>query len=211
MKTQPAKDNAKRNADFRVAAACAVFFVSMIGAAYASVPLYRLFCQVTGFGGTPKIASTAPAEILAQTVKVRFDGNVNGGLPIKFGPVTREVEIQLGETKQISFTAENKSSAPVKAIATFNVTPEKAGAYFNKLQCFCFNETTLKPGETLDMPVLFFVDPAIIEDAEAAKITTITLSYTFFPVLEGSDDVAEQATLKPNQAGTKPAVTEPAG
>ena len=193
----PVKDSAKRKADYRVAAACAVFFVSMIGAAYASVPLYRLFCQVTGFGGTPKIASAAPAEVLAHNVKVRFDGNVNGGLPIKFGPVTREVEVQLGETKQISFTAENKSSAPVTAIATFNVTPETAGAYFNKLQCFCFNETTLKPGEKLDMPVLFFVDPEMLDDPESARITTITLSYTFFPVLD--DKLNEQAALQANQ------------
>lgn len=189
-------NKAKRNADLRVAAACAVFFVSMIGAAYASVPLYKLFCQVTGFGGTPKIATSAPEQVLAHNVKVRFDGNVNGGLPIKFGPVTREVEVQLGETKQISFTATNMASRPVKAIATFNVTPETAGAYFNKLQCFCFNEITLSPGETLDMPVLFFVDPTIVDDVEAAKITTITLSYTFFPVLEDGTKAAEQAELK---------------
>ncbi len=197
------QSKAKRNADLRVAAACAVFFVSMIGAAYASVPLYKLFCQVTGFGGTPKIATAAPEQVLAHNVKVRFDGNVNGGLPIKFGPVEREVEVQLGETKQISFTAENKSSGTVKAIATFNVTPETAGAYFNKLQCFCFNETTLKPGEKLDMPVVFFVDPTIVDDVQAAKITTITLSYTFFPVLNVGNTSAEQAALKPN-SGSAP-------
>jgi cytochrome c oxidase assembly protein subunit 11 len=199
----PRKPN--RNADLRVAAACAVFFVSMIGAAYASVPLYKLFCQVTGFGGTPKIATSAPADVLAHKVKVRFDGNVNGGLPIKFGPVEREVEVQLGETKQISFTAENKSSSTVKAIATFNVTPETAGAYFNKLQCFCFNETTLKPGETLDMPVVFFVDPTIIDDTEASRITTITLSYTFFPVLDDGKKAAEQAALQTDQSTGSPA------
>lgn len=197
------QSKAKRNADLRIAAACAVFFVSMIGAAYASVPLYKLFCQVTGFGGTPKIATAAPEQVLAHNVKVRFDGNVNGGLPIKFGPVEREVEVQLGETKQISFTAENKSSGTVKAIATFNVTPETAGAYFNKLQCFCFNETTLKPGEKLDMPVVFFVDPTIVDDVQAAKITTITLSYTFFPVLNVGNKSAEQAALKPN-SGSAP-------
>jgi cytochrome c oxidase assembly protein subunit 11 len=199
MENSSAPGKAKRDADLRVAAACVVFFVSMIGAAYASVPLYKLFCQVTGFGGTPKIASAAPAEVLAHNVKVRFDGNVNGGLPIKFGPVEREVEVQLGETKQISFTAENKSSVPVKAIATFNVTPETAGAYFNKLQCFCFNETTLKPGETLNMPVVFFVDPTIIDDPEAAKITTITLSYTFFPVLKDKQISAVEAASDSNQ------------
>ena len=198
MESQLEPSNAKRRADLRVATACAVFFMSMIGAAYASVPLYKLFCQVTGFGGTPKIATSAPEQVLAHNVKVRFDGNVNGGLPIKFGPTIRQVEVQLGETKQISFTAENKSSSPVKAIATFNVTPETAGAYFNKLQCFCFNEVTLKPGEILDMPVVFFVDPTIIDDVEAAKITTITLSYTFFPVLNDGIKSDEQAALKLN-------------
>jgi cytochrome c oxidase assembly protein subunit 11 len=204
MATEPAPRKSNRNADLRVAAACVVFFVSMIGAAYASVPLYKLFCQVTGFGGTPKIATAAPDQVLAHKVKVRFDGNVNGGLPIKFGPVEREVEVQLGETKQISFTAKNLASRPVKAIATFNVTPEVAGGYFNKLQCFCFNETTLKPGETLDMPVVFFVDPTIIDDAQAARITTITLSYTFFPVLDSSEKSADQAALKPAaQTGVK--------
>jgi cytochrome c oxidase assembly protein subunit 11 len=186
-------------ANLRVAAACVVFFASMVGAAYASVPLYRLFCQVTGFGGTPQIATAAPEQVLARSVKVRFDGNVNGGLPVKFGPVEREVEVRLGESRQISFTAKNMSSAPVKAIATFNVTPTIAGGYFNKLQCFCFNETTLKPGETLDMPVLFFVDPAMMDDAEAAKVTTITLSYTFFPVLENGQKSAQQAVLTPTQ------------
>ena len=191
-------NKAGHTANLRVAAACVVFFVSMIGAAYASVPLYKLFCQVTGFGGTPKIATAAPEQVLANNVKVRFDGNVNGGLPIEFGPVEREVEVQLGETRQISFTAKNLSTRSVKAIATFNVTPETAGAYFNKLQCFCFNETTLKPGEKLDMPVLFFVDPTIVDDVEAAKITTITLSYTFFPVLGDASKPADQAALKPS-------------
>jgi cytochrome c oxidase assembly protein subunit 11 len=205
MTNVPVHNKAKRNADLRIAAACVVFFVSMIGAAYASVPLYKLFCQVTGFGGTPKIATAEASEVLAHHVKVRFDGNVNGGLPIDFGPVEREVQVQLGETKQISFTAKNLTMRPVKAIATFNVTPETAGAYFNKLQCFCFNETTLKPGETLDMPVVFFVDPTIVDDVEASRITTITLSYTFFPVLDDGKKSAEQAALKPNQSTGSPA------
>lgn len=195
MATQPFKDNTSRNANLRVAAACVVFFSSMIGAAYASVPLYKLFCQVTGFGGTPKIATAAAEQVLNHVVNVRFDGNVNGGLPIQFGPVEREVSVKLGETKQVSFTAKNITSREVNAIATFNVTPEIAGSYFNKLQCFCFTETTLKPGETLEMPVVFFIDPTIVDDPEAAKITTITLSYTFFPVLDEKSDSAEQAAL----------------
>ena len=197
MDVKENQGKAGNTANLRVAAACVVFFMSMIGAAYASVPLYKLFCQVTGFGGTPKIATAAPEQVLAHNVKIRFDGNVNGGLPIEFGPVEREVNVQLGETKQISFTAKNLSTRPLKAIATFNVTPETAGAYFNKLQCFCFTETNLKPGETLDIPVVFFVDPTIVDDVEASRITTITLSYTFFPVLEDKRKVAEQASLTP--------------
>lgn len=192
---QSSNSKASRNANLRVAAACVVFFSSMIGAAYAAVPLYKLFCQVTGFGGTPKIASSAPDQVLDRSVTVRFDGNVNGGLPIKFGPTVRDVAVKLGETKQVSFTATNVTSRDVKAIATFNVTPATAGAYFNKLQCFCFNETVIKAGETLDMPVLFFVDPTIVEDPEASKITTITLSYTFFPVLDDAKKNAEQVNL----------------
>lgn len=203
MSTQPSKDKASRNANLRVATACVIFFSSMIGAAYASVPLYKLFCQVTGFGGTPKIASAAPDQVLDRSITIRFDGNVNGGLPIKFGPTVRDVVVKLGETKQISFKATNITSRDVKAIATFNVTPATAGAYFNKLQCFCFNETVIKAGETLDMPVIFFVDPTIVEDAEAARITTITLSYTFFPVLDDAVKNDQQAVLSIQQDGNR--------
>ncbi|MCU0831837.1 MAG: cytochrome c oxidase assembly protein [Rhizobiaceae bacterium] len=186
----------KRNANLRVAAGCVAFFGSMVGMAYAAVPLYQLFCQVTGFGGTPMLASQAPANVLEQTIKVRFDANVNG-VPWEFAPKVREVEVKLGETMQIDYFARNIAQRVAAGTATFNVTPATAGAYFNKMQCFCFTDTALKPGETIDMPVVFFVDPAILDDPEASRIKTITLSYTFFP------------TDAENAAGPQAALTTP--
>lgn len=185
-------DKAKSRANLRVAAACLGFFSGMVGLAYASVPLYQLFCQVTGFGGTPKIASAAPDNVLERTIKVRFDANVNG-VPWEFAPKVREVELRLGETMQIEYFAKNIAQRVAAGTATFNVTPESAGAYFNKMQCFCFTDTALQPGETMDMPVVFFVDPEIVNDPEGSKLTTITLSYTFFPTREGGASDAQAA------------------
>jgi cytochrome c oxidase assembly protein subunit 11 len=164
-----------------VAAICVGLFLGMIGLSYAAVPFYRLFCQVTGYGGTVRQVEQASGVILDQTIKIRFDGNVVPGLQWEFQPDQREVEMKIGETKQIFFHAKNMSNVETTGQATFNVTPEQVGAYFNKIQCFCFTETTLKPGEALEMPVLFFVDPDIVKDRETNTIKTITLSYTFYP------------------------------
>lgn len=155
--------------------------VGMVGMAYASVPLYRIFCQVTGYGGTTQRAQTAGVRILDRTIKVRFDANT-AGVDWDFRPKQREVEIRIGETKQIAYMAHNRSKQTVTGTATFNVTPQAAGAYFNKIDCFCFTEQTLRPDETADMPVVFFVDPDIVDSEELKDISTITLSYTFFPV-----------------------------
>jgi cytochrome c oxidase assembly protein subunit 11 len=199
----PGKDDkAKRNANLRVAAGCAAFFAGMVGMAYASVPLYQLFCQVTGFGGTPMLATQAPDNVLNQTIKVRFDANTNG-VPWQFEPKQREIEVRLGETVQIAYAARNLGQRVTSGTATFNVTPESAGAYFNKMQCFCFTDTALKPGETLDMPVVFFVDPEILKDPEAAKIRTITLSYTFFPTDGENAGGGPQAAAKPAATTTE--------
>jgi cytochrome c oxidase assembly protein subunit 11 len=176
----PVKPKAKRS-DLTVAIACVAFFASMIGVTYASVPLYQLFCQITGYGGTTQKAESAPSNILERTITVRFDANVSSGLPWEFQPKQREVTIRLGETADVAYLAKNIFNTPTRGKASFNVTPELAGAYFNKLQCFCFTDTTLKPGETLDMPVQFFVDPEIINEVDLKDIKTITLSYTFFP------------------------------
>ena len=164
-----------------VAAVCVGLFLGMIGLSYAAVPFYRLFCQVTGYGGTVRQVEQASAVVLDQTIKIRFDGNVVPGLQWDFQPDQREITMKIGETKQIFFHAKNTSNVETTGQATFNVTPEQAGAYFNKIQCFCFTETTLKPGQELEMPVLFFVDPDITKDRETNTIKTITLSYTFYP------------------------------
>ncbi|MBB3975880.1 cytochrome c oxidase assembly protein subunit 11 [Rhizobium azooxidifex] len=164
-----------------VVAVCLTFVVGMLGMAYAAVPLYEMFCKVTGYGGTTQRVEQASSVILDKPIKVRFDANTGPGLPWTFEPVQREIEMKIGETVMVNYRARNNSTVETTGQATFNVTPEATGAYFNKVQCFCFTETTLEPGEEMEMPVLFFVDPAIIEPVETKNVHTITLSYTFFP------------------------------
>ena len=156
----------------------------MIGMAYASVPLYRIFCQVTGYGGTTQRVDRYSDKVLDRKITVAFDANVAGNLPWDFKPVQRRVTMPVGETTQISYTVRNPSSRTTRGRASFNVTPEMAGAYFNKVECFCFTEQTLEPGETADMPIVFFIDPDIVKSEELKDIDTLTLSYTFFPVDE---------------------------
>jgi len=161
--------------------------VGMLGLAYASVPLYRLFCQVTGYGGTPQIVeSQGQGAILDRTIKVRFNADVNSSLDWKFKPIQREVKVRLGEHALIAYAAENNGTDKVVGTATFNVTPLKAAPYFNKVDCFCFTEQELAAGEAVDMPVSFFVDPAILDDPNTQEVTTITLSYTFFKAQDKS-------------------------
>jgi len=174
-------ETSKTRTNMRIVVACSAFVASMVGVSYAAVPLYQLFCQVTGYGGTTQRVEQMSETILDRKIKVRFDANVAVGLPWEFKPVQREVELKIGETVQIAYTATNTSKETTYGQATFNVTPMAAGAYFNKIQCFCFTENELKAGETLNMPVVFFVDPAIVDDLDAKDVTTITLSYTFFP------------------------------
>ncbi len=152
----------------------------MVGLAYASVPLYRLFCQVTGFNGTPQVAAQAPATIGERTITVRFNADTAGGLNWRFKPSERQVVVRVGEQRLAFYQARNLSDRPITGTATFNVTPVKAGAYFAKVDCFCFTEQTLKAGESAEMPVSFFIDPEIVSDPEMDDVTTITLSYTFF-------------------------------
>ncbi len=152
----------------------------MTGLAFASVPLYRLFCQVTGFGGTPRVETAGPTGKVAGQITVRFDSNVNSGLPWRFKPVQRQMKVGIGEATLAHFTAENLSDKPATGTATFNVTPHKAAQYFAKVQCFCFDEQRLEAGQLVDMPVSFFIDPEILDDPNARDVSTITLSYTFF-------------------------------
>ena len=168
----------------RTAALAALLVAAMVGLAFASVPLYRLFCQVTGFGGTPLRAEQVDASMqtTGKLIYVRFDANTNSALPWKFEPEEQRQRIAVGARDMAFYTAKNLGDRPVTGTATFNVTPLQAGQYFTKIQCFCFTEQTLKPGEEVRMPVVFFVDPKILEDPDARKIEEITLSYTFYPV-----------------------------
>lgn len=154
----------------------------MLGMSYAAVPLYRIFCQVTGFGGTTQRAEAAPHEILDRQVTVRLNADVASALGWKFQPLQRDVTLKVGEEALAFYRATNLSSQPVVGMATFNVTPDKAGQYFNKIACFCFTEQRLEPGQSIDMPVTFFVDPRIAKDRNMDDVSDITLSYTFFPV-----------------------------
>ncbi|MCF6320286.1 MAG: cytochrome c oxidase assembly protein [Rhizobiaceae bacterium] len=162
--------------------ACSAIVIGMAGLSYAAVPLYRIFCQITGYGGTTQRADNADdIEIIDRQITVRFDGNIANGLNWEFKPKVRQVTLKLGEQTQFSYVAENLSDKPLTGTATFNVTPQYAGAYFNKIECFCFTETTLQPGEKIDMPVVFFIDPELDREEIMKNLKTITLSYTFFP------------------------------
>ena len=183
--TDVALNRAKR----RTGVLAALLAVAMIALAYASVPLYRLFCQATGYGGTTgrSEASALPdAQTLralgGRTIKVRFDSNIAPGMAWKFAPRDRETTIKVGEKRMAYFTATSMAPTPTTGRAIFNVSPDVAGAYFRKIDCFCFTEQTLAAGETAQMPVTYFIDPAILDDPDAKKIDEITLSYTFFPV-----------------------------
>ncbi|MEO7258088.1 MAG: cytochrome c oxidase assembly protein [Luteimonas sp.] len=154
---------------------------TMVGVSFAAVPLYQIFCEVTGFGGTPVRAGSAPGAV-AGNVGVRFDSNISPTLPWRFEPVQRTIRIQPGARTQIFYRATNLVARPTTGQAVFNVTPLKAGRYFNKIECFCFTEQTLKAGQSADMPVVFFVDPQIRTDPDTRNIDEITLSYTFYPM-----------------------------
>lgn len=171
---------AKRVSNSAIFAGCAVFVAGMVGAAYASVPLYRLFCQVTGYNGTTQRVEQYSDKILNKPIQVTFDANISPGLNWEFKPA-KSVSPKIGETVQIEYTATNRSSKPTTGSAVFNVTPMEAGAYFNKVECFCFTEQTLQPGQSVQMPVVFFVDPELATAQETKNIKTITLSYTFYP------------------------------
>lgn len=173
----------RRNRRAAIMAVC--FALGMLGMGYAAVPLYRIFCEATGFGGTTMKVSEAQAAAIAVTDKqitVRFDSNVSSALPWRFKPENPTEKITIGARDMAAFVAENLSSKPVTGTATFNVTPVQAGRYFAKVQCFCFTEQTLQPGEKVRMPVIYYVDPAILTDPETKDIEEITLSYTFYPL-----------------------------
>jgi cytochrome c oxidase assembly protein subunit 11 len=169
--------------DATVAAICGFVVVLMVGASYAAVPFYNWFCRATGFNGTTQVAEAAPTGApLERKIAVRFDSNVGGGLPWKFEPEQTEINIKIGEVVTIYYTVTNQSARTTTGQAAYNVAPLTVGAYFQKINCFCFTEQTMAPGETRQMPVVFYVDPAIVKDSDNDSLNTITLSYTFYPV-----------------------------
>lgn len=171
--------------------------VAMLGLAYASVPLYRLFCQVTGFGGTTmRVDENAAPNAVDKVIKVRFDANVAPGLAWTFKPVQTQATVRIGERKMAFYQATNLTDKLITGMATYNVSPDTAGGYFMKIHCFCFDQQTLQPGETVDMPVSYYIDPAILEDASARRIDEITLSYTFFPQEEETNKTAANTAVK---------------
>jgi cytochrome c oxidase assembly protein subunit 11 len=168
----------ERNA--RVVVICASVVAGMVGMAYAAVPLYDLFCRVTGYGGTTQVAQYDAGQIIDREVTVRFDASRARGVPVEFEPLQRSMRVRVGETALAFYRVTNTAAEPVTVVASYNVAPFKTGMYFAKLECFCFTDQTLQPGETMDMPVIFFVDPQMDDDRQLNDVQTITLSYTFW-------------------------------
>ena len=194
-------DRTRRNG--RMAMALGVFVAGMVGVSFAAVPLYQLFCQVTGYGGTPKTdVAAAPAEVSDRVITVRFDANTNSKLAWRFRPVARKMTVRLGEPNLAYYRARNLSAEKLTGTALFNVTPFKAGPFFAKIDCFCFTEQTLRAGESVDMPVQFYVDPEIFSDPDTKDLKEITLSYTFYPSdAEAGDEDPKRAAKSAEGTG----------
>lgn len=174
----------------RLALAVGGVFFAMVGVAYAAVPLYELFCRVTGYGGTTQRADAGADTVIDRTITIRFDANVNSKLGWEFKPLQRTITLKMGETAEVAYYAANKGATGSVGTSVFNVTPFEAGAYFNKIECFCFTEQELASGESVEMPVVFFVDPEMDKDEDLKHVKEITLSYTFFPAANAEEPVA---------------------
>jgi len=194
------KSSLQQRSNARIALLLAGVVVCMVGVSFASVPLYNLFCRVTGFGGTTQIADQDAPEILEREVTVRFNASVQPDLKWRFKPEQKAIETRVGETQLAFYEAVNLGDEPVVATATFNVSPDKAGLYFDKIDCFCFTEQVLQPGERADMPVSFYIDPEMVKDVKMDGVTTITLSYTFY---KAQDQSAAKAARDQADAGTR--------
>src|SRR5262245_46219075 len=180
----------RRRRDLLVAAACGLFAAGMVGMAYAAVPLYDWFCRTTGFGGTPIVAKVAPERALDRKITVRFDANVAAGLPWRFMPERNSIELRVGEVVTVNYLVVDESAGETVGNATYNVSPPTVGAYFSKINCFCFTEQRLKGGEKREMTVVFYVDPSLVKDSDQNDLNTITLSYTFYRLREPDQPVA---------------------
>ncbi len=192
-------ENSARNKRFLIG--FSAFALLMVGAGYASVPLYNIFCKVTGYGGTTQTADAGANEVLDRMMTIRFDATIARGLDWEFRPLQLEQKLRVGENGLARYRAVNRSDKPITGMASYNITPQKAGAYFVKMECFCFTEQTLQPGESVDMPVIYYIAPEIAEEARLNDIKTITLSYTFFekegakPLKSARVDVGSGKTL----------------
>jgi cytochrome c oxidase assembly protein subunit 11 len=193
VSAQQQQSRRRSRRDVLVAFACGAFVAVMIGVSYAAVPLYSWFCRATGFGGTTQVAKTAPPEISGRSITVRFDSNVAPGLPWSFEPERKTIDVRLGEVVTVYYAVRNASARVTTGQAGYNVTPPTTGGYFEKINCFCFTQQTLRPGEKRDMAVVFYVDPKLAGDSEQDAVNNITLSYTFYPVRVPEPPVAESA------------------
>jgi len=168
--------------DVLIAATCGAVAAAMVGASFAAVPLYNWFCRTTGFAGTTQVATEAPDQVLGRMLTIRFDSNVMPGLPWKFIPERNQIEVRIGEVTTVHYKVINEAARTITAQASYNVSPPTVGAYFAKINCFCFTKQTMKAGESREMAVVFYVDPALAKDSDQDRLNTITLSYTFFAV-----------------------------
>ena len=204
-KTRPERQNQ------RTLIVCVGVVCLMIGLSFASVPLYQLFCAVTGYGGTTQVAEKKSDTVTGRDMRVRFDATTMPGLPWNFQPVQREVRLKVGENAMAYYRAKNMSDETITGVATFNVTPQKVGQYFQKIDCFCFMEQTLKSGESADMPVAFFVDPSISDDPNMNDVKTITLSYSFFSAPSNGPNVSSAEKLSAVNTPQKVVAGQPVG
>ncbi|MGN6573717.1 MAG: cytochrome c oxidase assembly protein [Pseudolabrys sp.] len=200
--TEPKTDRPRSTLrrDMTVATICGAVVALMIGAAYASVPFYNWFCRTTGYGGTTQVSEKAPDHVLARTIAIRFDSNVAPGLPWKFEPEENEIKVRIGEVTTAHYKVTNLAAREITAQAGYNVSPPQVGAYFNKINCFCFTQQTMKPGETREMTVVFYVDPSIVKDSDQDDLNTITLSYTFYRIPNPEKPVAQVPQADPKSS-----------
>jgi cytochrome c oxidase assembly protein subunit 11 len=201
MQQHPPRPNQKNRRDMVVAFLCGGVVAIMVGASFAAVPFYNWFCRTTGYGGTTQVAKSAPTQTSDRTVTVRFDSNVSAGLPWRFEPEQRTIEVKLGEVVTVYYAVTNESARRTVGQAGYNVSPPTVGIYFEKINCFCFTQQALKPGEKRDMAVVFYVDPKLAQDSEQDGTNLITLSYTFYPVREPERPVAESTPVPASPAG----------
>lgn len=194
--TTPETTAPPRRRDIFIAFCCGGLVAVMIGLSFAAVPLYSWFCRTTGYGGTTQVAKAAPQQVSDRTITVRFDSNVAAGLPWRFEPERRTVDVKLGQVVTVYYTVTNQAARPTAGQAGYNVSPPTTGIYFQKINCFCFTEQTMKPGERRDMAVVFYVDPKLAEDSEQDKVDLITLSYTFYPVSVPDQETASASPGK---------------